>query len=232
VPAERRFVKIARKLLIAGMLVLGGVILGWRVHMWQQATSQPSVSKTDSGPTLEEIQTLADLTTLRVNVADAIVTELTGKTGSINVVLVVHGSVTLGVDLSKTRFESVDQRNRTALLVLPAPQVESISLDQQKTKVVALVENGLWIIVPGNGEADGVAANLAYREAEKVVERAAEDPELTERARMQAQDVLTTFFSTFLWTIQIRWVVGPWSPQRRDQGRTSPAQQQLRDACL
>jgi Protein of unknown function (DUF4230) len=80
-------------------------------------------------------------------------------------VLVVHGSVTLGVDLSKVRFESVDQRNRTAVLVLPAPNVQSVSLDQQKTRIVAICESGLWIILLGNGEADAAAANLANRQA-------------------------------------------------------------------
>jgi hypothetical protein len=161
------------------------------------------MSTIESGPTLEQIQSLAELTTLKVNVADVIVTELAGKTGGIQCVLVVHGSVKLGVDLSKARFESVDQRNRTAVLILPAPRVQSVSLDQQKTKVVELCENGLWIIVPGSGGANAEAVNLAYREAEQLVAQAAQDPELIGRAQTQTDEVLTMSFRAINWTVQI-----------------------------
>ena len=87
------------------------------LHDWRQPVSRPWAAEIGSGPTLEQIQTLASLTTLKINVADALVTQLAGRTGGIRAVLVVHGNVTLGVDLSKARFESVDQRNRTAVLV-------------------------------------------------------------------------------------------------------------------
>jgi uncharacterized protein DUF4230 len=148
---------------------------------------------------------------LKVNVTDALVTELEGKMGGINAVLVVHGSVTLGVALSNARFKSVDPRNRTAVLVLPAPRIQSVALDQEKTKVVALCENGLWIIVPDAGDADAAAANLAYLEAEKIVARAAEDPGLIQRSRFQAIPVLTAFFAAMEWTVQVRWIDMPGS---------------------
>ena len=118
--------------------------------------------------------------------ADALVTELAGKTGGIKAALVVHGSVILGVDLSRARFESVDQKNRGAVLVLPAPRVQSVTLDQEKTRVVALCESGLWIIVPGGSDPDAAVTNAAYREAQRIVARAADDPELIQRSRLQA----------------------------------------------
>jgi hypothetical protein len=160
----------------------------------------------DSRPTIEEIQTLASLTTLKVNVADAIVTEFSGRTGGIACVLVVHGSVTLGVDLRKARFESVNQKNRTAVLVLPEPTIQSVALDQEKTKIVALWDNGLWIILPGQGEANAAATNLAYREAQKVVARAADDRELIEQARRQAERVLKAFIEEMRWRGEVHWL--------------------------
>jgi hypothetical protein len=206
VPLERSFVKIIKRIVVAGILVLAGGVVGWWVHEWRLPASRPPVSEIESGPSLEQIQTLSSLTTLKVNVADAIVTDLDGRTGGIKCVLVVHGSVTLGVDLSKARFESVDQRNRRVILMLPPPRVQSVALDQKRTKVMALCENGLWTIVPGNGEAYVAAANLAYREAEKVVAEAAQDPELGTRAQQQTEFVIRSFFQAIEWQNDLHWI--------------------------
>ena len=84
--------------------------------------------------------------------------------------------------------------------------------DQEKTKVLALCENGLWIIVPGGGDADAAAANLAYLEGERIVARLADDPELIQRSGLQAIAVLTAFFDAVAWTVQVRWIAAPRSP--------------------
>lgn len=211
--------RVIMKLIVAVVLILTGFVLGWLNYGWQPAESPKAGSDFNSEPTVEQIEALSSLTTLRVHVADAIVTEIAGKTGSIKAVLVVHGEVTLGVDLSKAKFESVDLKTRTAILVLPAPQVQSVSLDQEKTKVVALCENGLWTVVPGRGEVDAVAANLAYRVAEKVVAQAADDPDLIERSRHQAEEIFTAFFKAVNWTVQIRSCDAPVPPDERGPGR-------------
>jgi hypothetical protein len=178
----------------------------------------------DSAPSIEQIETLASLTTLRVHVADAIVTDIEGKTGEIRAVMVVHGNVTLGVNLSQASFESVDPKNRNAVLVLPEPKVQSVSLDPARTKVVAVWESGLWIVVPDIGDADSATANLAYQQAEKIVSHAADDPELVQRSRRQAQDVLVTFFGAIEWSVQVRWIdVSPVSAMSEDRGRRGDA---------
>jgi hypothetical protein len=134
------------------------------------------------------------------------VAELAGRTGAIRAVLVFHGSVTFGVDLSKARFESVDQQKRRAVLILPAPKIESVSFDQKRTKIVAFWESGLWILIPGEREADAVVTDLSYREAEQIVVNAASDPDLTARSRIQTEVLLARFLSTIDWAVQILWV--------------------------
>src|SRR5947209_7013715 len=154
--------------------------------------------------TLERIQTLSVLTTLRVEVADARVTEIQGYTGSIKAVLVIRGEVNIGVDLSRARFESIDQDARTATLVLPEPAVQSARLDQQRTKLIGAWPTGLWVIVPGGQEADVVTVNRAYRDAERSVSEAANDALLIERSRMQAEQVLRAFFEALGWTVKFQ----------------------------
>ena len=225
--------RIILKSVGAMVLVLAGFGLGWWIHDWPRAGDYAASSALDSAPSIEQIETLASLTTLRVHVADAIVTDIEGKTGEIRAVMVVHGNVTLGVNLSQARFESVDLKNRNAVLVLPEPKVQSVSLDTARTKVVALWESGLWIIVPDAGDADAVTMNLAFRQAEMIVRQAADDPDVVQRSRRQAQNVLAAFFGAIEWSVQVRWIdVSPVSAISEDRGPIRRFQRNVIVRCL
>jgi hypothetical protein len=183
--------------------------------------AKPAIATvTSAGPTIERVRELSALTTLRVDVADAFVTELRGRTGGTTVVLVVRGEVVIGVDLAGARFESVDGQGRSAVLALPQPQVQFARLDHERTKLVGVWPGGLWTIVPGGADADAAAVNAAYREAQRAVVGAADDPELAGRARRQAEAVLRTFFGALGWDVRVRWKDGT-----RTAGRhvTTPA---------
>jgi hypothetical protein len=184
--------------------IVAAMLLLWQVQ--SQRVGRRQASGSEGGPlTVERIQTLAALTTLRVEVADARVTEIAGYTGSIKAVLVIHGDVTIGVDLSQARFESVDSVARTAMLKLPQPAVQLARLDHQRTKLIGVWPSGLWVIVPGGQEADVTTINRAYREAEEAVSGAAADPIMIGRSRRQAEQVLRVFFETLGWSVEIRW---------------------------
>lgn len=91
--------------------------------------------------------------TVKVELADVRLTELKGKTGSLKAILIAHGQVTVGVDLSAARLEEVDPRQRTAVLILPQPKVLSVMLDHERTRLLGVWPSGLWTIVPGGREA-------------------------------------------------------------------------------
>ena len=158
-----------------------------------------------SGLTIEKIQALSVLTTLKMGVAEVQLTEVQGYTGTIKAVLVIKGDLTVGVDLSKARFEQVDERARTAVLVLPQPQIQSVRLDQERTRLVGVWLSGLWTIVPGGEDADTAAVNLAYRDAQREVVAAAEEPQVLDRARQQTQNVLKVFLGALGWQVNVRW---------------------------
>jgi hypothetical protein len=157
------------------------------------------------GPILERIHTLSSLTTLRVDVADAMTMELRGRTGGIVGVLVVRGEATLAVDLSQAKFHAVNEADRRAILVLPPPRVQSVKLDHQKTKLIGLSTKGLWLIVPDGDDADAAISDLAYRRGEEIAAAAAAGPELSGQAREQAERVIQSFIQPLQWTIEIRW---------------------------
>ena len=153
-------IKLFWRGVLLAMLVLAGVAV-WK---FREPLPGPVAQAPDSAPTIEKIAGLASLTTLRVDVADAVVSELPGNTGSIKTVLIVRGDVTLGVDLSSATFEQVDREKRSAVLHLPQPVVQSATLDQDRTKLVGIWEQGLWAITPGGGDANAAVVNRAMRE--------------------------------------------------------------------
>jgi hypothetical protein len=156
------------------------------------------------GPTIEQVQQLSELVTLKVDVADIRVTEVKGYLGGSKAAILVKGDVRLGVDLKQAKFQAIDQSNKTAVLILPEPQVSSPRLDHARTRLFASKDEGLWQIVPGDS-AQTAVLNKAYREAQEVVAGAAQDHGLVEQAKKQAEKVLTTFFDAMGWKVAVRW---------------------------
>jgi len=182
-----------------------GIAAGWAVRDWLNGWRPGSgVSTWHSGPTIEQVRALSELVTTRVDVADVQETQISGYTGGIKAAILVKGDFLLGVDLSKARFESMNAEVRTAVLVLPQPQVSSPRVDHERTRLYAVGESGLWKIIPGDAAYTAVI-DLAYREAQRIVGAAADQPSLIERSRRQAQDVLGTLFEAMGWQVTVKW---------------------------
>jgi hypothetical protein len=204
-PALRRLMKAFVRIFLVAVSTMTGFGIGWWMQAYLGNQSPALVTGYDVGPVLEQIHTMSSLTTLRVEVADALVTELRGRTGGVQAVVVIHGEVMIGVDLSRAKFESVDETRRNAILLLPEPNVQSISLDHNRTKVVGLNTIGLWIMVPGEEDVDAAVANLGYQDAQRVVSVAATDPLLIQQSRRQAEFVIQSFARPIQCRIEIKW---------------------------
>jgi hypothetical protein len=182
------------------------VVLGWLSSKPRIAsTTAPAISH--AAPTVEQIQSLALLTTVRVDVADVRLTTLDGYTGGIRVAAVIKGDFYLSTDLSQARLESVDVHRRTATLFLSQPRVISARLDHERTKLFAMNAYGLWQITPGEGPY-AEAVNQTYAEAQASVEAAAANAEVRQRARAQAEAVLGAFFRAMHWDVTVQWLGG------------------------
>ena len=192
-----------RKSFRALILMLLGATLGWLAAAQRQRSPVvPDGSR--SAPTIEQIQSLATLTTVRVDVADVRLTELSGYTGGVRVAAMIKGDFYLSTDLTQARFTSVDRANRTAVLVLAQPRVSSPRLDHRRTKLFALSTSGLWQVTPGEGPY-AEAVNKAYAEAQAAIEVSAASAEALARARAQAEAVLGCFFRALGWEVTVRW---------------------------
>ena len=195
----KRFVKIVRRL---ALLAAVSVLCLW---LWPLIETWPQRQGYTDCPTIQQIDQVLVLTTVKVNIADAMIVRLNGKTGGITTVLTVRGEVTIGVDLSKSLFESVDRTGQNAVLVLPQPKVQSVRLDHATTKLAGLWSTGLWLVVPGDGDADDAAIDSAFMEAERKVAAAGSDPALIQQAKDRTERAVESFCTELGWRIIVRW---------------------------
>lgn len=202
-PNKKR--RLASGLACAGLGLTAGLITGRWSASWLDRREPRPAHSVHSGPTVEQIQVLATLVTIRVDVADAQETHLDGHVGGVKAAVLVKGDFLLGTDLSRAAFTRLDAVAHTAVLELPQPRVTSPRLDHDRTRVFALSERGLWLVTPGDKRTSATVIERAYRDAQKFVTDAAGDPALLNRARRQAEQVLGAFFKATGWEITIRW---------------------------
>lgn len=194
-----------RTVRIAGLMI-ACLMLGWAAGAYRAAGPTPGkLTSFHTGVTVEQVQALSQLVTTRVDVADVQETRLEGRTGSIKTALIVKGDFLLGTDLSAAVLEEVDADARTAVLVLPQPQVTSPRLDHERTKVFGVSETGLWQITPSDNDTSAIVIQRAYAHAQRYIAEAANDPSLLARSRAQAETVLATFFHATGWRVSVRW---------------------------
>ena len=187
--------------IIAAAMMIGSVLGSLATMAWDRRTP---VDTLHAYPSIQNISELADLLILKLDVADVLVSRIDGLTGGTQVAVLVKGDVNLGVDISQARFERVDPVQRTAVLVLPAPSASSARVDHGRTRVFALSTDGLWSIVPGTMDYK-TAVNRAMGEAQDLVASAAQNNDADERARRHAAVLLSAFFHSIGWHVQVRW---------------------------
>lgn len=198
-------IKYLFKLAAMSALLISVAWMAWQLLSQWKPHRPGTAVLLGSAPRLEQIQALSHLATLNVEVTDALVFQLNGKTGGMTAVLVVRGEAVLGVDLKEIRFSEVDETRRRVALELPQPKILSASLDHQRTRVVALQSSGLWFFTPGGSGADAAVLDDCYRHAEGIVQDAAGAPELLARAKEQVRVALVAFLAGMNWTLECRW---------------------------
>lgn len=103
----------------------------------------PELRKLRSGPRalstaaiLREVQTLSQLVTVKHVIEKVIVFEDVKWFGESRVILVAHGVVKAGVDLSQLKTENLQADGKSITIVLPSSVITDAYLDEQKTFVV------------------------------------------------------------------------------------------------
>lgn len=184
------------------IVLLIGSALGWTGAV----ACRPPVTADGihTGPSIERMSELSQLLTLRIDVADVLVSRIDGVTGGVQLAMLVKGDVALGIDLSQARFDKIDNAHCMAVLILPPPEASCARVDHDRSRLFELTSDGLWAITPGTRDYLAVV-DKAMAEAEDLVASAAHNNNADERARRHAEVLLGAFFHSIGWEVQIRW---------------------------
>ena len=169
-------------LALAGLGILAYVFFGGAL---------PSTSRTRVRPTATILMAVRDLARLETNELHMEkVIDLTDKQSrffglidaSDAILMVAAGDVTIGIDLTKLGQDdvTVDREKGTARVVLPAPEVLSVRLDEAHTYVYRRTTALL-------AERNEQLESKARQEAVRAIEEAARDAGIMEKAQRQAE---------------------------------------------
>lgn len=194
---------IGRALLLI-VVLLGAGAGGYYLRLRTTPTAADPVQHRSTAPTIEQVRELASLVTLDVPISDVHLSELSGFTGGLQLVMSVKGDVQIATDLSAARFDRVNEQLRTATLVLPRPKPQRPRLDHEKTRVIELTRSGLWRLLPTE-TGESALTNRAMLAAQRVLAETAEKPQLITQARDHTQKIICGFFDALGWTITVQW---------------------------
>ena len=106
--------------------------------------TEPEPPPHPTPPSIEAIRELSELTVLEVEATEVATASVEGRVGGTTVVALVHGIVTLGVDLDQARLVEVDQERQRLVLALPQPDVRRVAIDPVISRSLHTQRDGLW----------------------------------------------------------------------------------------
>lgn len=189
-------------LLLAASIVVISVVVG--VGLARYGSNLPVVgwlfgegqSQTTTSPVVvEDIQKLDQLDTVRMTQSVVITRETGGNelrrflTGE-EVLLVAVGEIEAGVNLSSLAEEDVQVEEDIVTLQLPEPEISSVSLDEERTRVYDR-DQGILNLRP-----DDTLVEEARLEAEDELLVAARQNDILSTAERNSEDTIRTFLTT------------------------------------
>jgi Protein of unknown function (DUF4230) len=182
-------------LLLAAGFIRGRGESGLGSWLWSKLSGSPSEINVSQPTVVRQIQQLKRLETV-VYTLDKVVTAERGSpylpdflVGE-RLLLIAHGEVIGGVDLSKLRPEDVVVRDRLVRLRLPPPEVFSTRLDNSNTRIYSR-DTGLLSRVDRDLETE------VRRVAERQLHEAALQDGILEMAGKNARAALTSLLRGF-----------------------------------
>ena len=149
------------------------------------------------GPTIEKLERLAQLLSLRVQVADILVATGQGCRGS----WLIKGDAALAVDLSQAKIAEKSEDTKQATIILPEPQVLQPRVDHSRTRTWS-VERVAWL--PWTADQDALR-DAVYAEAQRLVEHTAASHENIQAAKRAAETALKAIYAEVGWTLVVKW---------------------------
>lgn len=154
-----------------------------------------------SGPTVESIQRMAELLSLRVGVTDVLTGEGYGYRGA----WIVKGDAVFGIDVGKigVPHDLMNDVDRTATIVLPRPSIRYARVNHELTQTWEVSRDSWWRLPSGDRESR--LRDESMLEAQRVVEFAANKPEHLREAETHAASLIRSMYQHVGWDVTIVW---------------------------
>jgi hypothetical protein len=193
--ATRRSVLLPVLFLVIGaLLAVVAILIGSRVF-------SSNISIHSAGPTIKQVQELADLIVLRVQIADVLYND---DDSGAKMAMLVRGDCDLIVDLNEARILESDSVTHHATIQLPLPKVARPRVDHERTKIYKIEKTGIMRFVPWR-DPRGPLYEESMKEAQRIIEFHSSKDEEQQRAQRQAESVITVFFDQLDWDVEIEW---------------------------
>lgn len=165
--------------------------------LWWCGVQPPGLVRSAAPPpSIALIESLSELATTRVHVADV----LEGENGHYRGRWSLHGEAILGVDLSKATYLRINADKKQAVLVLPPPHLVGSKVDHERSEEL-YVKAVSWVAFSSPNE---LRAEV-WKHADRKVQRLGQEAAHLERARAQAERVLHKLFHGVGWDIRFEW---------------------------
>ena len=153
------------------------------------------------GPTIEKIQNISELATLRISISDVLKSKGTYYSGS----FLIKGYAIIGVDVQKAVLQSTDQESKKIVIKLPRPRVISASVDHERSITWDYKNESSWPewTLP-KSDIDAMRDN-AFKEGQKLIEQAANKDEHIQMAKGISEAVINNMYKMVDWNVQIIW---------------------------
>jgi hypothetical protein len=159
----------------------------------------PNLASTgwSTGPTITSLESLGELVSTKVQVADVL--EATGNDyrGS----WLIKGDALISIEMTRARIVESNDRTHAARVSLPLPKVLSARVDHSRTKTWS-VEKTTWIPLRGNPDS---MRDDAMKHAQELVEYAANSKENMDHAKYSAETVIENIYRLVGWQVTIEW---------------------------
>ena len=183
-----------RAVIIALLVLICLGLVGVSLLIWKLLPGgKPRLQPLNTATIILQVQSLSQLVTVKFVVEKVVVMEDPPKNmltqlfaGESRVIMVAHGVVKAGVDLSKLQPGQVTIRDKKIILTLPSSVITDVYLDDQKTQVVERT-TGLLRQFDKNLEQD--ARRLAVDDIKRAARVNGILKEADERARLQLQNL-------------------------------------------
>jgi len=198
------------------LLLLLACLIGAGVALQRTFFPPPAEPEyTSVGPTVTQLQKLGDVTVLKLTVSDV----LEGKGYGYKGAWLIKGDVLYSVDMTKAKVITKSDGSKIATISLPRPRIVSPRVDHKRT-ITYSVEGTNWI--PGTGNQSKLRDD-AMRQAQVLIEKAAEQPDNFDVARRNAELLVALMYKLVDWTVDVVWLdeEQPVAPQSTEGSSSS-----------